>query len=77
VDADNMYVYFRYNPDITVTNVTYTLYLDDSFVADGSLTMDGISWIAEYPVAGRYYLTLKVFTDPDTFYLFTSNILDV
>jgi len=77
VDADNMYVYFRYNPDITVTNVTYTLYLDDSFVADGSLTMDGISWIAEYPVSGRYYLTLKVFTDPDTFYNFTSNILDV
>jgi hypothetical protein len=39
--------------------------------------MDGMSWIAEEPAAGRYYLTLKVFTDPDTFYNFTSNTLDI
>ena len=76
VDGDNMYVFYTYNPDITVINVTYTLYLDDLFVSDGSFTMDGINWIAEFPTAGRYYLTLKVFTE-DTFYQFTSNLLEI
>jgi hypothetical protein len=77
VDGDNMYVYFRLNPEITPASMSYILYYADSFYADGPLYFDGIQWVAEFPDTGDYYLELTIVIDSENTSVFTSNTLTV
>jgi hypothetical protein len=77
VDGDNMYVYFRLNPEITPASMSYILYYADSFYADGPLYSDGIQWVAEFPHTGDYYLELTIVIDSENTSVFTSNTLTV
>ena len=73
----NMYVDFLVNPEVTVYEMTYSIYVNDTFDADGTFTVDGLNWIYEYPASGDWYLELKIWVDSVTYYTYISNILTI
>lgn len=77
VDGDNMYIYFQLAEDIVPQSMSVEIYNNDIFNADVALTMDGISWVAEYPATGNWYAVLTVNIDTETRYTFTSNTITV
>lgn len=77
MDGDNIYLYFALNAAVTPVSMSYNFYIEDRFYSDGTLSEDGIHWVAEFPEPANYYLELTIVIDSENTSVFTSNILTV